>query len=533
MSGIDLLASGDSISINASEQILKEYKNQFSNIEQLWDSIYKDYSTRIKTRVKETERLNDIIKEYNILKQNVYEIFNEQFRNGATNYTTANLDVNFIQVNGKIVNAVELCVKDENITFLRKLLKNGASPDYKVTINKGDDDKAIESSLHQAVKLGNVAITRSLIKYGADFSTYDNAGNTPLHVAIALENIMVVNTLIKNIAFINLVNQEGFSPLAFAENLNKGSKVQQGIVDALQSLGAKSIKPEACSECTSLKKSVKIGHARCLKILCNSETDVNEILVNDKKTLLSFASEKGQVDCVKELILANADVNDYGKSRFGPLYLAAEKGHVDCLNELIKAKADVNKVFGIKEWTPLTVAAQFGNFECLNELINAKADINKCSIGGSTPLLISAVYGKLDCLKKLISVGADLNKGNDDGGTPLFWAAHYGHMLCLNELIKAQADLDKVDFRGRTPLCQAAEKGNLACVKNLITAGADHSIKDNQGNTALMLAGLRNQKECLDFLKNVPMNNKRNHSDDDDEANNSGPVRVKKKKGGG
>eukprot|EP00122_Pirum_gemmata_P003788 Pgem_evm1s3434 len=340
---------------------------------------------------------------------------------------------------------------------------------------------------------------------------------------------MVVNALIKNVAFINLVNHEGFSPLAFAEKLSKGSKVQLDIVDALQSLGAKLIKPEACFKCTSLEKSVEIGHARCLKILCSSETDVNKMLVNDKKTLLSFASEEGQVDCVKELILANAAVNDYGKSDRGPLFLAAEKGHVDCLKELIKAKADVDKVEEILNWTPLIIAAYNGHVECLNELINAKADINKCSTDGATPLFLSAEEGKLDCLKKLFSVGADVNKGLNYGGTtPLYAAAQQGHMLCLNELIKAEADLDKVGWVGRTPLCQAAAKGNLACVQNLIKAGADPSIKDDEGNTALMLADKFNRKYCLDFLKNVPMNNKRNHSENV-EVNTAGPAKRKGK----
>eukprot|EP00122_Pirum_gemmata_P020857 Pgem_evm1s19469 len=236
---------------------------------------------------------------------------------------------------------------------------------------------------------------------------------------------------------------------------------------------------------------------------------------------------KGQVDCVKELILANADVNDYGKSDYGPLFLAATKDHVDCLKELIKAKADVDKVSGTPNWTPLHIAAFKGHVKCLNELINAKADINKCTIDGITPLYISAQDGKLDCLKKLISVGVDINKGiSKDGRTPLFVAAQNGHMLCLNELIEAEADLNKVSFRGRTPLCQAAAQGNLVCVQNLIEAGADPSIKDDEGNTALMLADKFNRKYCLDFLKIVPMNNKRNHSNDIDvEVNNAGPAK--------
>eukprot|EP00122_Pirum_gemmata_P003266 Pgem_evm1s2954 len=79
--------------------------------------------------------------------------------------------------------------------------------------------------------------------------------------------------------------------------------------------------------------------------------------------MLTFPSEKGQVDCVKELILANADVNDY---------------------ELIKAKADVDKVNFIEKVTPLQTAARNGHVECLNELINAKADINKCFIDDIT-----------------------------------------------------------------------------------------------------------------------------------------------------
>eukprot|EP00122_Pirum_gemmata_P007899 Pgem_evm2s7264 len=82
----------------------------------------------------------------------------------------------------------------------------------------------------------------------------------------------------------------------------------------------------------------------------------------------------------------NADVNEYGKSDYGPLSEAAEKGHVDCLKELIKAKADVDKVNGTENWTPLHIAAFEGHVECLNELINAKADINKCAIDGATPL---------------------------------------------------------------------------------------------------------------------------------------------------
>eukprot|EP00122_Pirum_gemmata_P010149 Pgem_evm1s9382 len=514
MTTIDIRTSSDDpVSNNVSEEILNDFIKHCSNIEQHWDSIYKDYSTLVETRVKESARLNEIIEKYNALKQNVHKIFTEQFRNGTTNYPTVNLDINSIQSNGKVVNAVELCIEDQNLTFLRKVLKNGANPNVSFVINKGGDDKPVASSLHQAVKLGNVAIIRSLIKYGADFSTYDNDGNTPLHVAIALENRMVINALIKNIAFINLVNQEGFSPLAFAEKLNKGSKVQQDIVDALQSLGAKSIKPEVCSQCTTLEKSVKLGHSHCLKILCNSETDVNTILVNDKQTLLSFASEEGQLECVKELILANADVNDYGKSNKGPLLWAAEKGHVNCLTELIKAKAEVDKVNQANKSTPLHEAAYEGHVDCLNELINAKAEVNKCTTGGCTPLYFSAQEGKEDCLKKLISVGADINKAAADEQTSLHIAAENGHESCLNALIKAGADLDKVDWEGSTALGLAAVEGNLVCVKNLITAGADPSIKDDDGNTALMLAELYDKQECLDFLKNVPMNNERRCSE--------------------
>ena len=52
---------------------------------------------------------------------------------------------------------------------------------------------------------------------------------------------------------------------------------------------------------------------------------------------------KGNVECLKELIAAGADINKEDNDGGTALYSAANQGHVECLKELIAAGTDVNK----------------------------------------------------------------------------------------------------------------------------------------------------------------------------------------------
>ena len=66
----------------------------------------------------------------------------------------------------------------------------------------------------------------------------------------------------------------------------------------------------------------------------------------DYFTLLMIAGISGQVECLKELITAGADVNKRDADDITALIFASEMGHIDCVKALITvgAHANVNTV---------------------------------------------------------------------------------------------------------------------------------------------------------------------------------------------
>jgi hypothetical protein len=107
--------------------------------------------------------------------------------------------------------------------------------------------------------------------------------------------------------------------------------------------------------------------------------------------------------------------NNYGQT---PVYITAEKGNDECLSQLIAAGADVN-IADNDGWTPVYIAARNWSDGCLSQLIEAGADVNIADNDGETPVYIAAFHGKEAVLAQLIEAGADVNIANICGRTPL------------------------------------------------------------------------------------------------------------------
>src|SRR2546423_10045727 len=72
-----------------------------------------------------------------------------------------------------------------------------------------------EGALIDAVKSGNVAAVRTLVRQGNVNATESN-GTTPLHWAVHLEHASLVNLLIESGAKVRVANRYGMTPLALA-----------------------------------------------------------------------------------------------------------------------------------------------------------------------------------------------------------------------------------------------------------------------------------------------------------------------------
>lgn len=113
----------------------------------------------------------------------------------------------------------------------------------------------------------------------------------------------------------------------------------------------------------------------------NIDAPVNE----SGNTALIIAVIGGDMDEVKRLIAAGANVNVSNNAGGTALKFAAYFGRVEMVSLLINSGAYVNTRDGIG-WTPLMDASQNGHTEIVRRLINAGADVNMVTAQGITAL---------------------------------------------------------------------------------------------------------------------------------------------------
>ncbi len=292
---------------------------------------------------------------------------------------------------------------------------------------------------------------------------------------------------------------------------------------------------------TALLIAVSWDQAAIVNYLISKGANVNERNgEHADETALYHACARGvDVEIIKSLLDAGADLSIKDKDGFSPFYAAVDEENIEIVKYLLTRGADVHELNGVNNLTALFPAANNGNLDIANVLIDAGININAKDNEG-----LSAIYEAFDnkqiaMIKFLISKGADvnnqesekgmtmlheaiingltdiakalidapdidLNKKNKAGYASLYMASESNNEDIVKYLITHGANLEEPNGKPTvqaTALHAAAYLGRLNIVKVLLAAGANPEIKSAENRNALEYASMKNRQDVVAYIK--------------------------------
>lgn len=229
--------------------------------------------------------------------------------------------------------------------------------------------------------------------------------------------------------------------------------------------------------------------------------------IDDKRTALMYASQKGNLEIVQALLNAGAYPNMKSKREFTALSFAAHEGYPEVVEALLAAGADINTQhdMGI---TPLMFASFYGKLPVVKILLDAGADVNIQNIDGNTALIDTTrgIYGNVEIIKELLNAGADVNARNKKGYTALMTAAWWGRHEMVEMLLRAGANINLQNGKGNTALMLVLkhyEPGVDAIwhtIWNIIKYNPNPNLVNENGETAIFIAKTQGLDSVVDAL---------------------------------
>ncbi len=285
---------------------------------------------------------------------------------------------------------------------------------------------------------------------------------------------------------------------------------------------------------TRLAEAAAQDDIDAVRTLLALHPDVNAAQ-NDGATALHWAALKGDLDMVRLLLQAGANVK--ATTRIGsltPLFLAASNGSAAVIDELLRAGADAGAMNTTNGTTALMKAASAGSAESIKLLLDHGAAVNATEPGhNQSALMFAAAANRADAIRILAARGADLRATSkvtqirpqkdldsnefpldadlilhanlppgkaaaaalagrrasptvSGGLTALLLAARDGQLDATRALVETGADVNQQSAGDKTsPIVLAIINGHFELAKYLIDHGADPNLANQDGLTAL------------------------------------------------
>jgi ankyrin repeat protein len=438
---------------------------------------------------------------------------------------------------GAATSEVADAVQNGDATAVRRLLT------AKADVNAAQADGA--TALHWAVYNGDAATVDLLLKAGANPKSANGFGATPLSMAAETGNAAIVQRLLDAGADPNerLANRDTALMLA----------ARSGNVDTIRLLldrGADVNATETARGTTALMWAAAQGHARAVELLVARGANVAATSAPawlDRPVRYAMAVDprpsqgRNQDLVVSQVGPRNTRARDGGG--LTPLVFAVRANDLDSVRALLAAGADINQTtrYG---WSPLLVATQNRFYQLASFLLDRGADPNVVTKGGWSPLYLTvdnrnieggdypvpkADMDTFEFITKLLDKGASVNHRiqestwyrtvftsqwvHEDGATAFWRAAQSSDLAVMKLLLARGADPNIATNIGVTPLQVASGIGwvegvtyewskdaNVETVKLLMELGNDPNAQAQTGRTALHGAGHKGATRVIQLL---------------------------------
>lgn len=212
--------------------------------------------------------------------------------------------------------------------------------------------------LYQSIRHAAIEKFLELIGAGADVNEKNSVGHTPLHLALINKKYKISKLLVEAGADLSIKSHDGFTAFQYALDGNN-LKVLKILIQAGVEVSSKS----TLGGNSALHHAVEAEDESMVEFLLESGADANAR--NDvHTTVLGHAINLGNLEIVKKLIAAGADVHNSGvRSGKTALHLAAALNDVTTIQNLISQGVNVN-VRNKHGQTPL-------HYACLNSNLSS------------------------------------------------------------------------------------------------------------------------------------------------------------------
>jgi uncharacterized protein len=403
-------------------------------------------------------------------------------------------DVNVAQADG--ATALHWAVFQSDKTMVDLLLRAGANPK---AANRDGSTPLWLASIN-----GNAEIIAALLKAGADANEQLPLGRTPLMVAARTGNVDAIKVLLDHGADVNAKDAlRGTTPLMWAADEGHAAAIQlliqRGADFKAQSDAAERGRGPALGKSNDPRKQVEaLGKALAAGISTPQigATGTTSLIpkVPDAPGAARGKGKSAGATAAEGLDQADDAAFLFGFSRkpppkdgggLTPLVYAVRSNDLDSVKALLAAGADINQVTGYG-WSPLLVATQNRYYQLAAYLLEHGADVNLANKGGWTPLYLATdnrnIEGgdypvrkgdmdHLDFIKLCLDKGANVNARMKDSTET--------RTVFTNQWL---------DENGATAFLRASQSGDLVLMKLLLAHGADPKIATELHVTALQVA---------------------------------------------